>query len=352
MNFTKLIILSALVIAFLLQCTAPASISTAGKTTDGKYDSEFPQQPISGQLDRIASSVKMLNCVAFYMTYFFKPGNDLTRENCAWRNLDSLAVKAIVTNESVTGTATILYYEPELVGLITCAHIVDFTDTIATSYDSEHGGLRSLSIKIKQQNYVTGIPDGSPVEVVAIDLKRDVAFLKKKLNPHQEPLTVLNYPRGQARELDWGCLTYVVGYPLGNLMVTQGIVSNPEKTKTGFFTTDASYNQGISGSPVFALRDGVANMEWVGMASSASATSEFRLLPNLKDAEIMVLGEQFSGEILIDKKKSINYGISYSVAMEEILIFIKINKNRVSAAGFNVDLLFQSQRPNTNTIPH
>lgn len=352
MGFNKLFISSVLVLLFLLQCTTPGSMPTIGNAADGKYDSEFPRQPISAELDRIASSVKMLNCVAFYMTYFFRPGNDLSRENCTMRNLDSLSVKAMVTNESVAGTATIVYYEPELIGLITCAHIVDFADTITTSYGNEFGGLRSLSVKIKQQNYVTGIPDGSPVEVVAIDLKRDIAFLKKTLNPHIEPMAVLNYPRGHARELDWGCLTYVVGFPSGNLMVTQGIVSNPEKIKTGFFTTDASYNQGISGSPVFALRDGVSNMEWVGMASSASATSEYRLKPNLMEAEKMVLGEQFTGEILIDKKKSINYGISYSVAMEEILTFIEINKKKVSAAGFEVDLLFHSQKPITNTISH
>ncbi len=343
MRLLQLSILILSICLLTIQCSTTTELDQNVRQADGRYDSEFPQQSISKELDRISSSVRQMNCVAFYMTYFFDPDNPLTQYNYGKYNLDSMAYHSMVTNESVSGTAIVLYNEPRLVGMLTCAHVVDFPDTLVTRYSRGQMGLRSVSVKIKQQNFVSGLPEGEPVEVVVMDDKKDIAILKKVLEPHEERIDVMDYPHGKSKQMDWGTVVYTLGYPLGNLMVTQSIVSKPVKKNSGFFLTDGLYNQGISGSPVFALRDGVDHMEWVGMASSASASLEYVLEPEVLDAKAMVQGEVFTGEILIDKKKSINYGISYSVSIEEILTFIANNDKKVSAAGFNVDYFFQKR---------
>ena len=134
---------------------------------------------------------------------------------------------------------------------------------------------------------------------------------------------------------------YIVGYPLGNLMVTNAIVSNPEKADNGSFITDALFNRGISGSPVFAIRDGNSNFEFVGIASSASAQTVQFLRPEKEESFNVNSDGSYTGKLYTDQRKDINYGVTYSISIEEITNLLKSNKELLEKEGFQYNLFFK-----------
>jgi len=306
---------------------------------DKRYDSEFPVQSVSDELAYLSTTVRKLDCLAFYMTYTFPPEYSHDKSQLDEVTLNASAISVDVHNESVSGTATIIYYDNNQVGLLTCAHVIDFPDTLY-NYD-EGGKLQSVSVKIKQQNFVSFLPDGEDVEILAMDKKHDIALLGKKLNAHDQIPAVLKYPIGKTRDIDWGTVVYTMGYPLGKLMVTRSIASKPSKDGNGMFLTDALFNHGISGSPVLALRDGVPNFEWVGMASSSAAESIYYLKPGGNTPQFVSPNSAYSGELIIDRRKAINYGVTFSVRIEDIVKFLSQNKKLLQEEGFNTDLFFK-----------
>ena len=154
-------------------------------------------------------------------------------------------------------------------------NVVNYPDTIYSFYLDHNGRkthiLESISIKRKQDNLIRNLPGEGALEIVAIDNELDVALLAGTFTGEIDGFPVLPYPPGKATDLEWGSFVYIFGYPAGHQMVTHGIVSNPVPTRNNEFIIDASFNTGISGGAVLAIRDGVPNFELVGIAKSVSA---------------------------------------------------------------------------------
>ena len=328
------------IILLIASCKTKETIPDYLYNPDGRYDSEFPDKSVSDNLNDISRTIKKIDCLAFYMTYTFPPDNNLRKSALTEENIKSNAINNEITNEAVAGTATVIYYNGRILGLLTCAHVLDFADTLYNWYDEGQKRLHSISVKVRQQNYVTGLPEGGDIDIIAMDKKNDIALLRKRLEPHDERPQVFNYKVGNTKELEWGTFVYIMGYPLGNLMVTRAIVSNPEKAKNGFFLTDALFNRGISGSPVFALRDGVPNFEWIGMAKSSSADNFIYLKPDEDLVKVINTKESYGGEHFVDQKLEINYGVTFSVTIEAISKFLKKNKEQIKKAGIDIEELF------------
>lgn len=339
---TKLLILffAIISISLIISCKTNQIQTAYSLNPDGRYDSEFPDKSVSDKLNEISKTIKKLDCLAFYMTYVFPPGNNFKKNSITNENIKNLSVSADITNESVSGTATVIYYNGRTIGLLTCAHVVNYPDTIYSWYDEEQSSLHSISVKVRQQNYVTGLPEGDDIEVVVIDKKNDIALLKKQLEPHIERPDVFDYKVGNTKELEWGTFVYIMGYPLGNLMVTRAIVSNPDKSISGAFLTDALFNRGISGSPVFALRDGVSNFEWIGMAKSSSAENFTYLKPDEDQLDLINTKNPYKGNFYAYQKLDINYGVTFSVTIEAISNFFKKNKLIIENSGIQLDSLY------------
>ncbi len=308
---------------------------------DGMYDSEMPSKSIAPYIEHISSTVKKLNVVAFYMKYEFAPGVIKSKADLTKANILLHALSSKVDSESVSGTVTVVYAQNGLVGMLTADHILDFPDTVIGWYRNESLGIGGVAIKMSQKNFVAGIPESSEVEIVLRDKEHDIAFLKKKRETQGVSIPVFNYPLGNIRYLDWASVVYIVGYPLGNLMVTQAIASKPRNRQVAKFITDAIFNHGISGSPVVALRDGVPNFELVGMAVSTSAKNLLYLRPYHYDESVMPTEEIYQGDMVVARQRVINYGVTYSVSVNTIVDFLKINKLKLEKEGFNVDLFFK-----------
>lgn len=334
-------ILACLVLCATTSCTQkPIAVNTVF-VPDNKYDSEFPQQSVSKDLTYISRTVKKVDCLVFYMNYIFPPGNNLKQEKITDSILRFASISNEVTNESVTGTSTVIYHDSKQLGLLTCAHVIDFPDSLFSYYPEGVGGLRGVAVKIKHQIFVAGLSQGEEVSVVVEERKKDIALLKKEITPQSEAFPVLNFPIGNTKNLDWGSIVYIVGFPLGNLMVTSALVSNPEKADNGSFLTDALFNRGVSGSPVMAIMDGNSNFEFVGIASSASAQTVQFLRPE-KDESFNVNSDgSYAGKFYTEQRKDINYGVTYSVSVEEITDMLKNNKVILEKEGFEYSLFFK-----------
>ncbi|RLD85618.1 MAG: hypothetical protein DRJ09_12735 [Bacteroidetes bacterium] len=341
-NYLRFFVFLVLILLVLFQgCTSTQTgINDNSVITDNKYDSEFSNKSVSDDIERVSMAVHKLNVVAFYMTYEFPPGAIQNESRLNEGNLIIKSSSSSMSTQSVAGTATVVYNNNLLLGMLTCNHIIDFPDTIIVWYRSKVQGIRAIAVKVKQNNFVLGLPDGDEVEIVAVDKRNDIALLKQRVDITGASIKVLNYPLGKVKDLDWGSRVFIVGYPLGNLMVTTAIVSKPRSAGSSKFLTDAVFNKGISGSPVLAIRDGVPNFELVGMAASTSAKSIYYLKP-ADEEQLYQNNEVYHDDAIVASERMINYGVTYSVSIDEIRRFLRSNKALLESEGFIMDRFFK-----------
>ena len=195
---------------------------------DGRYDSEFPYSNASEQLAEISESVKMLSYISYYKTYVFNENQNLKIADINKKNIKQLSQDEAYFNESVTGTATIIYYNGENVALLTCAHIGNFPDTVYTYFNPEDEIkiVKQISVKVRDHYFVNDIPTDDDFKIIASDTKRDLAILATKINDPYNRIKSFKYPFGDSKSLELGNFVYIIGYPMGHKMITRGIVSN------------------------------------------------------------------------------------------------------------------------------
>jgi len=338
-------ILILLIIFIFFGCSNSTYKQTYSVLTDGKYDNGFPYKDCSQQLEEISKSVKKINCYIEYDIFRFSFSDNLTSTNLESDNkFDSRFPDSSII-EAGFGTATLIYSDYQHQVLLTCAHVLDYEDTIYTYYNElnthEEKAVAQIAIKKKQQFF---LKDGSIINqfsILEMDKTNDIALLSTKLGESSlKQQGAINYPVGNSRELQWGDFVYIMGYPSGVQMVTKGIVSKSASNKN-VFLIDALFNKGFSGGIVLAVRDGVPNFEIVGMIQSASATYKNILIPDKQSHEnIYPLSEEYSGDVYADIDKRINYGVTYATSIEAIINFYKSKRNNLNDLGYGLDTFF------------
>jgi len=171
-----------------------------------------------------------------------------------------LSVETGFAHESKSDTATTIYHQNGKVALITCAHVVNFPDTVFSFISDSIGNvtpyLESILIKDNQAIYVAGFPRGSKLKIIVMDEKLDLAIIGRdyySLNNYIFP--VFSYSIGKARELEWGTFVYLFGYPMNYQMITKALVSSPNRDDNGSFLVDAVIHERFSGGIVLAIKD-------------------------------------------------------------------------------------------------
>ena len=345
--FKRLIPIMLLCMQFIVQLSCTKKIYDVVYPTlnDGRYDSEFPYRNASEQLEEISNSVKMLNYIVYYKTYLFSENQKVLQSDINNKKIKDKAIDVGYFNETVSGTATIIFYDGVKVGLLTCAHIGNFPDTALTYFEPTAGGkkqnIQQMAIKVREHYFVNEIPGIADFEVVASDKKRDLALLSKRvLNDPYQRIKPFNYPIGESSDLELGSFVYIIGYPMGHKMITKGIVSNKRDNKSHSFLIDALFNRGFSGGIILAIRDGVPNFELVGMAKSVSAKNQYFLTPDPLDRELEYSPKfPYSGDVYVKRFEDINYGITYTISTDEIIKFLKENETQLLQKGFNFKYL-------------
>jgi hypothetical protein len=318
---------------------------------DGKYDSEFPYRGCSAQLEEISESVKMVNSIAYYRTFIFSREEKIRAKALTPGLLASRVKESVIATSQASGTATIIHAENRRVVLLTCAHVVGYPDTvIAYHMTPDHRPsefVRSVAIKERQTTYVAVLPEGGELDILAMDKTIDVALLGKTLIDEPFPLVPrFSFPTGRAKELEWGSFVYLFGYPSGYRMVTKGIVSSPNRDKRGSFLVDAVFNRGFSGGIALAIRDGVPNFELVGMVKLVSGHPAYVLTPHIGDEmPDYDPGVPYTGEVFVEKRMDIEYGIVQAVSMEYITEFIAGVRDQLAARGYPLRFPFATVVP-------
>jgi hypothetical protein len=338
----KLVFLFLLLITLfsLTSCSTVTYKTIFPTLSDGKYDSEFPYKGSSAELEEIGKSVYRINSTAFYYTYIFDINSKIKLSDLSDENFKTKSIKTVLYDQSTAGSATLLSTENNTASLLTCAHIVDYPDTIIVRFQTEDGSftdyIESISIKDKQTTYAAGFPNGGQLDVILSDRSLDIAVIGCKCSPdYVNRLKTFMYPYGSGKTLEWGTFVYLFGYPLNYKMVTKAIVSSPNIDDDGSFITDAVINRGFSGGIVLAIKDGVPNFELVGMVQRVPKEDEEFIKPKpLKSEGRYNPLLPYEGELYVDKKSSIRYGIAKIMSIEHILEFINQNKTTLNNKGY------------------
>lgn len=339
----------------LLACLLSLSCSTTSyrdvypMLMDGKYDSEFPYRGCSAQLEQISESVRMISCIAYYKSLVFPLEAKVRKVNIHDMFLKEKAEKEVYLNQTASGSATVIYCQNKRIALLTCAHVVDFSDTIFTFYRGEDRKqtefIQSIAVKDRQTNYVAAIQGMHNLEILSIDRENDLALIGQRIESSVVPaVTVFNYPIGKAKELEWGAFVYLFGYPAGYRIVTKALVSSPNRDKYGSFLTDAVFNRGFSGGIVLAIRDGVPNFELVGMMKLVPGYQYYYLTPT-KEGEQVEFDSNipFKGDVYAGSRTDIIYGVAPAIPAELIIDFLLTNRQKLIDEGYDLQPFIERQ---------
>ncbi len=346
----KLAVLLGIIAASLnLSCSSIIYRSVYPTLNDGKYDSEFPYNNSSKQLEEISNSLYRINSIAFYKAYIFADNSKLKLKNLSDSVIQNNYVKTTFLDKSSAGTGTVIYNSNGTVGLLTCAHVVDFPDTLITYFSDKIGTytdeVQSIAFKSSQSIYVAGFPEGSNVNEILSDKDIDVAILGRHYGlKYSLSFPVFSYPFGDAKELEWGSFVYVFGFPLNYKMLTTAIVSDPNYDQNGAFFINAVTNRGCSGGIVLAIRDGVPHFELVGIVEWVPENTKDVLTPaplpeSLRYNPLV----PYTGEVYVNQQKEINYGITKVISIEAIKNFLIKNKDYLINKGYYLSL-FQTKK--------
>ena len=341
MNNSNLWLLFSFFIVISYSCTTTVTNVSDIGLKDGEYDRDVFQVETNNRLEILASSVKMLNCLAYYESYLFDK-----RSGIKLNNLSEESKKAAIavnhSTETSSGTATIIYSHKGKVALLTCAHIIDFPDTLITYFKDSQGlntkVIERISIKTRQSNLLPELSVSNEVEILSIDPVSDIAIIGRNVTKlNSSKFIPFGLKLGNSNELSWGTTIYIIGYPLNNKMITTGLVSPSQVNGKDYFFVDAIFNRGFSGGVVLAVRDGAPNFELVGMVKSGTVHRHFNLIPNSDDPDFSYHPKKdYGGEILVEERGDIKYGVTRIMTVEKIIDFIENSKTSLEDSGFIV----------------
>jgi hypothetical protein len=333
-----LIAVATALVAF--SCSAPAYKESNTAQKDGTYDSEFPDKPASKQLQLISESVCTINCIGSYKVYLFEDSERLLRLDLNEQLLQKKSPVPLFSDNSVRGTATIIANDGSKIAFLTCAHVVDFPDTVIAYHVGPDGRatkyIRSVAVKMKQFNFISPFPEDGAVEIVFVDTQTDIAVLGRSLQTQMaRGIAPIRYGLGNAKELDWGAFVYVFSYPAGIKMLTNAIVSSPRKDTEGTFYIDASANQGSSGGIVLAIRDGIPNFEIVGLVRVVPAKFSYYLAPGDSATEEYDPYSAYRGDAFVQKRTDLESGVTKCIPAESIRKSLERHKEQMAQRGYD-----------------
>jgi hypothetical protein len=337
-------IIFVLFIFINLSCSSSNNSPKIIPEKDNKYDSEFPAHDGSKQLRDISETIYRINSIAFYQAHIFADDSHIKLKDIDDEIIKRREIRDTYTDRSSSGTGTLIYSSNGTVGLLTCAHVVDFPDTVVSYFANAQGvysdEVQSIAFKNKEIIYVAGFPEGSEVNEILSDKNADIAILGNNFPASYEKIFhVFNYPFGRAKDLSWGNFVYFFGFPLNYKMISKALVSSPDYDRYHSFFIDGIVNQGCSGGIVIAIRDGVPNFELVGIIEWVPEENENVLEPSpLEDPLKYNPLVPYKGDLFVRQEKILRYGMAKIISIESIMDFLKKNKKYLISKGYYFDI--------------
>lgn len=347
MEYSRLIILLSLTAAFVASCTATTKIAEPTlQPTDPYYTSAFPVHDVSDQLEDIQKSLVRIASTGVYRTYRVADMN-ITEAQLDTLDLENSSLRYERFEETTAGTATVIAKSQFRAVLITNAHTIAFPDTIIKySQGEEASGERfveTVTIKQNQTNVALTRPLIVSFEILDENEAEDLAIIGISLiNLESDEIYPVNLAFGDSKNLRTGSLVYILGFPKGFPMVTQGVVSDPNRNKKGSYLTDALFNRGVSGGLIVSSKDNFQSFEWVGIANAGVATQDYYLVPDEDFLDTSEPAQLYEGPLIAEKKARLDYGITYAIPTSVISEFLNENRNRVRNLNKNLHAVFDN----------
>ncbi len=323
-----------------LSCSRELQKEDARNDLDGKYDSVYPKAPATAQLDQISKSIFMVNCIGSYRTFFFDEKEKVLLSELSSRVAGEAISRVQYSDNTVRGTATLIFNDGQRIAFLTCAHVVSMPDTVVSYFRDVNRRptpyIRRVAIKIKQFNFVSPLPDEGSVDVVFCDTAADVAVVGKSVSGlYDLRLPPFGYRFGKGAELRWGTFTYVFSCPAGVKMVTKALTSPSAKDPGKSFFIDATLGGGSSGGIVLAVRDGIPNFELVGIVRIVQAKFSNVLAP-MDDGQDVLENSVYEGQAVVTRKAELEYGVTRCISAEVIRGSLLQHQQLLVDRGYNL----------------
>lgn len=337
-------LLYVFIVAFSAMVTFSCSTQTYKESNPAKrdelYDSEFPKKPVSKELQQISESVCTINCIGSYKIFPLDENERVLRSELNEELLRKKSPTAFFADNSVRGTATVISNDGNKIAFITCAHVVDFPDTVIAYHVGPDGRatkyIRSVAVKKKQFNFISPFPEDGSVEIVYLDSETDIAVVGRSIQTELgRGFPPIRFGLGKAKELEWGTFVYVFSFPAGIKMLTNAIVSSPRKDAEGSFYIDAVLSQGSSGGFVLAIRDGIPNFETVGIVRVVPARFSYFLAPGDSAAEEYEQYIPYKGDVFVRKRTDLETGVTKCIPAESVRRSLERAKEQMARRGYD-----------------
>jgi hypothetical protein len=309
------------------------------------YQTAFPVQDTSRDLDRAFRSIRRVAYTAEYETFLFAPDAGVMEVDLEDPAILERAAERFIDLDSKAGTAVIVARSDVSMALVTNQHVVSFPEVRILFVDDDairlprnQRRVASVSIRREAWGILADNPELGTFAVLVRDPVRDLAVIEVRLPEWVPPSAFprLGLQPGDPARLSWGSFVYVLGYPSGYAMVTRAIVSDPDRDLQGGFLTDGLWNEGISGGVILAVRGETGALEWVGVARAGAGTREVRLQPGsyefLEEDEAVL----YEGPIFAESALRIQYGITLSVPMTMVRSFLDEQRAMLQRRGHDL----------------
>ena len=345
MKSTILKIISLLAVSVVFcSCSSTYYQTTNKYTGQERYVGIFPGRNDSKRLNEINQSIHRISSLALYDVYVFSDSSNIKASDLNTEMIKKKYVRKTGMDKAASGTAIIIYSYNGKVALLTCAHVIDFPDTIISYFSDENGKytnkVESISFKKSQFIYAAGFPTANEFNIIIKDNKSDLALLGQNYPPQNYlDFPLISCPFGKAKDLDIGSFVYVVGFPLNYKMVSQAIVSGTDYDNMGSFFVDAVINQGYSGGAVLAINSKNSDFELVGIVDWVAEENQNVIVPPTHDENIVYNPlVPYKGDFFAKQLKVVKYGITRIISIEEIESFLMKNKDNLIEKGYRFPL--------------
>lgn len=309
---------------------------------DGYYQNQAYTPLVRKQIHDSFKSVRRIQSNVIYKTYQFYLDDMPSESEIDNLDLEAIAADTKIDNHSSAGTGIVLSVRSSGVTLLTASHTVTFADTIY-HYSSDRAAdgsryLEAISVKESLNQFIYADNDIVFMEMAINDPRRDLAIMRTVSSHQGTGLRPLSLRPGDSDELDWTDIVYAVGYPRGVQMVTQGTVSRSEHPIRSI-VLDISINRGFSGGAVFAVRNDGSGLEWVGLITSAMGEQDTYLIPEEIPGEEYNPEVPYTGDVFVETKPRIYYGITNAVDIKRVREFINENREEIIEKGLRVPVI-------------
>lgn len=274
----------------------------------------FSLTDLAAEVDK---SVVQLNYLAVYKQYRFKQEDEI-READLEKKEQLKKYKPDYIRQPSSGTATAISVIRDEIILLSTLHIIDYPKLIIHRFPNSDF-IKTYSI-MDDYSIKFGRIEEDWIEEISRDKSNDLILYRVKASGHELSGIKMDFAKKSLIKMGTGA--YILGYPLGNKLLTSAIVT-PSEFNDSILLLDANFNHGYSGGLVFGFLEESNQPKILGLATSTSASYLNVLVPESDENEIDLLEDEYVGTMRVKKVEKLNYGVTMLVSGEVVKSFVE-----------------------------